>query len=309
MVKRKRLGKGLEDISHYFISPDPTDPSDPKKGRKEEDSNVQTVEGETRCQSVSIVDLFDPQRGALLTSRIGIELCKNGIRPLLIDADLRFPGIAFMLGLSIPGFSFIHYSQEKYKPSDFISTGPSGLKLLAPRLNIKDLSKMRMSHISQMFEALISVEGEIDVIILRQNKERITPLIEKAIFIIPALQTSMIRAYREIKAFISGGGKREAGIVITGVMDELTARNIYEKIAGCMELCYGMRPHFYGYLADVASSPSSHHPSISSLVSNICSIGPITAGGFRKGGSFFEGLRCLIGEDNLTGEEIASLLK
>lgn len=319
MVKRKRLGKGLEDISHYFISSDHTeDPADPEKDRKKGDSNVQAVEGETRCQSVSIVDLFDPHRGARLTSRIGIELSKNGIRTLLIDADTRFPGIAYMLGLSIPGYSFLHYSQEKYKPSDFISTGPSGLKLLAPRLNIKDLSKMRMSHISQMFEALISVEGETDVIILRQNKEGIATLVERAIFIIPALQTSMIRAYREIKAFIAGGGEKEAGIIITGapgivpgitpgiVINELSAVKAYDKIAGCMEIYSGKRPYFCGYLPDTEDEKD---PSISSLISHICKIGFSTGRMIKREDTFFERLRLLIRGDNLTGEEIVSLLK
>lgn len=297
MERRKRLGRGLEDISHYFISPDT------KNDQKKDDFTSQIVEAAPRCQAVSIVDLFDPKRGALLTARIGVTLCKDGIRTLMIDADTRFPSIAFMLGLSIPGYSFRHYLKDQYQPSDVIYTGPFGLKILAPRLNIKDISEMKMPNISLMLETLKSVEKEIDITILRQYEGKLQMLIEEAIFIIPASHTAMIRVYREIKSFIASGGKKGIGIIITDTMDELIAMKAYERIRKCIEMSCGTKPYFCGCLSDVAPS------SISSIVSHLSEIGLKTRGGAKGGRLFFERLQYLIGvANNITGEEMANLL-
>lgn len=290
MERRRRLGRGLEDISHYFISPDQ------KKG----DSPSVIVKGETRCQAVSIVDLFDPHREALLTSRIGVELCKKGIRTLVIDTDTRFPSIAFMLGLSIPGYSFKHYLQDQYQPSDMLYTGPFGLKLLAPRLNIRDT--VEMSYMSLMLDTLVSIEREIDIVIVRQYEDKFQPLIEEAIFIIPASYTGMIRAYREIKSFIAGVERKEIGIVVTKAMDELVVMKAYERLYGCIEMFCGIKPYLCGFLSDVATF------SISNIVSHISGILHNNNKEEKERRLFFERLRYLIGVDNLTSEEIANLI-
>lgn len=294
MQKRRRLGRGLEDISHYFIS------QDRKKG--DSTSLIEDEDDEIRYQVVSIVDLFEPRRSALFTSRIGIELCNHGIRTLVIDTDTRFPSIALMLGLSIPGYLFRHYFQEQYYPADIIYTGSSGLKLLAPRLSIKEICKMKTPDIVLMLKALISIEKEIDIVILRQNEDNLQSLIEEAVFIIPAFCTSMIRVYREVKSFVAGAERKRIGIVITDAADELAAVKAYEKISRCIEMSCGVKPYFCGYLSDISTFSTS---SIIGHISKVAIENRETVKGRRL---FFDRLRSLVGVDSLTDEEIANLL-
>jgi len=293
--KRRRLGRGLEDISHYFISPQQT------IDQKNEDSTCLRKDEVTKCQALSIVDILDPHRSAHLTSRIGVDLCKNGIRTLIIDADTRFPSVAFMLGLSIPGYSLTHYSQDQYQPTDMVYTGPFGLKLLAPRLSTQDVYKMKMSDVSLIFTALGAIEREIDIVILRQHESTFQPLIEEAVFIIPAFQTGMIRVYREVKSFVSGADGKKIGILIADAADEVSAIEAYEKIYRCIEMSCGIKPYSCGYLSDMATF------SVSNIVGHISEIALGNRGIGKERRLFFERLRYLIGIDNLTTKEMASL--
>jgi len=293
--KRRRLGRGLEDISHYFISPQQT--IDPKN----ENSTCLRKDEVNKCQTLSIVDMLDPNRSAHLTSRIGVELCKKGIRTLIVDADTRFPSVAFMLGLSIPGYSLTHYSQDQYQPTDMVYTGPFGLKLLAPRLSTQDVYKMKMSDVSLIFAALGAIEREIDIVILRQHESTFQPLIEEAVFIIPAFQTGMIRVYREVKSFVSGADGKKIGILIADAADEVSAIEAYEKISKCIEMSCGIKPYSCGYLSDMATF------SVSNIVGHISEIALGNRGIGKERRLFFERLRYLIGIDNLTTKEMASL--
>ncbi len=296
MQKRRRLGRGLEDISHYFISPNPSD------DQQKWDPASLTVDDEISGHAVSVIDLFDPHRGALFTSRIAIELSKNDIKTLVVDGDVRFPGIAFTLGFSIPGYSFKHYFQDQYLPSDIIYTGPFGLKLLAPRFHIKDVHKMKMPEVSLMLETLISIEKEIDIVILRQQENGLQPLIDEAIFLIPASHTSMIRVYREVKSFIAGGEGKRIGIVITDVTDESSAIGAYDKIYRCIERYCGIRPYFCGHVSEMATFSISNI--VASLSEKALNNRKVTNGGRL----FFDRLRYQIGVDNLTDEEVANLM-
>lgn len=296
MEKRRRLGRGLEDISHYFISPQQT------IEQKEEDSTCLQKDEATRRQAFSIVDVLDPRRSAHLTSRVGVELCKNGLRALIIDADTRFPSVAFMLGLSIPGYSLAHYSQDEYRPTDMVYTGPFGLKLLAPRLTIQEVSRMKMPDMSLMFDALEAMERETDIVILRHYDSGFLPFIEEAVFIVPAFQTGMIRGYREIKSFMAGAEEKKAGILVTDAADESSAREVYEKICKCIEMFCAMKPYSCGYLSQMATF------SVSNIVGRVSQM----ALGNKKIGKekrrlFFERLRYLTEMDTLSTREMKSL--
>jgi len=293
--KRRRLGRGLEDISHYFISPQQT------IDQKKEDLTCQRKDEAIRCQALSIVDMLEPHRSAQLISRIGVELCKKGFRTLIIDSDTRFPSVAFVLGLSIPGYSFTHYSQDQYQPTDMVYTGPFELKLLAPRLSIHDVCKIKMPDVSLIFTALEAIERETDIVILRQHESRLQPLIDEAVFIIPAFQTGMIRVYREVKSFVAGTAGKKIGILVSDAVDEVSAREVYGKISKCMEISCGIRPYFCGYLSDRTTF------SVSKIVGHISEIALDNRRMGKGRRLFFERLRYLIGNDNLTTKEMASL--
>src|SRR3989304_2711414 len=174
MKKPKRLGRGLEDISHYFVSQHQT-------GIKEHPVLHETV-ARNQYKSVSFVDITDPQRGAGLCAEVGIGLSRNGIRVLLIDADVRFPGISFMLGLSLPGFSLEHYYQDRYEPSDIVCTGPYGVKLLAPHLSVNDVSSKSQTKKSRISHSSNSTDSWPRLAMLRMCNPNIKPIIDEALF-------------------------------------------------------------------------------------------------------------------------------
>lgn len=241
MKKTKRLGRGLEDISHYFVSQ--------HKAIAKEPAPHCELQDQGQYKSVSIVDTDDPRRGAALCANVGIELSQKGIRVLLIDADSRFPGISFMLGLSLHGFSIEHYYQERYAPSDIVYTGPYGVRLLAPHLSFDDSIPRAHAKLSLMLETLKSIEQETDIVIVRQFEDHINPVIDDALFVVPVLTAPLIDSYREIRKFMAADDRKKAGVLVYGAGGECAAVELYEKISRCAEMSYGSRPYYIGDLA------------------------------------------------------------
>ena len=297
MKKQKRLGRGLEDISHYFVSRNQTSIN--------EHSLLHEPLVQNQYKSVSIIDITDPQRGASLCAEVGIGLSQNGIRALLIDADVRFPGISFMLGLSLPGFSLEHYYQDRYEPSDIVCTGPYGVKLLAPHLSIEDVNSKSQTQKSLMLDTLKSIEAETDIVIIRQFEDYINPIIDEALFVVPALTESLISSYRKIKRFMTAYDRKKAGVLISGAGEEQTAVEVYEKICRCTEMSYGTRPHFLGNLyAEEAGSSAFDSSSLENIVSYLTEIASQNRAMEGRKNLFFDRLRNLACGDEISPMEM-----
>ena len=302
MEKKKRLGRGLKEISHYFIS------SDRNIKTKEEQSDSQKEEACPACHVVSVIDLFNPGRAALLTTKICQSLCKNGLRTLAIDVEERFPGVAFTLGCSIPGYLFSHFLTDSCKPDDLIYMLPSGLNILEPRLNIDDMQKMNTEDISSMLDILSAIESNTDVIVMRGYDHRITPLIRDALFVIEGGEkghTPLINAYNVIKSFIACSVNTEItdiGIVVTGAAGETEASSIYERIKKCSELYTSITPFYYGYLPVIDNTTSA-----SPITSNIIERLKTKTQKDKRPIHFFEKLKTLVIKDYITQGELAAL--
>ena len=296
-MKKKRLGKGLEDISHFFISQD----------QNKEDTAALAVEERPKCHVLSVVDLFNPHRGALFTSKLSLKFCKSGSRTLVVDTDTRFPSVAFTLGVSKPGYSLSHYFQDKYQPEDILCPAPFGLKLLAPHLDTKYSPEMDKQAMGLLIELLASIEKDTDIIVLRHYKKEILPLIKDVIFFVPVSHSSMIMAYREIKTFISAGDNKRVGLIITDNENEDIGRRAYDKITECLEIYCGIRPYLFGYLPDI----SGH--SISAVLDGIEQSNYIHANENKDKeideDTFFGRLQYLTGKNNITQWEISRLLR
>ncbi len=300
MKKSKRLGRGLEDISHYFVSQNQTIIN--------EQSPLSEPFTRNQYKSVSIVDVDDPQRGAGLCAEVGIGLSQNGIKVLMIDADIRFPGISFMLGLSLPGFSLEHYYQEGYEPSDIVCTGPYGVKLLAPHLSSDDVSSKPHSNKTLMLDTLKSIETEADIVIVRQFEDYINPIIDEALFVVPVLSASLISSYREIKKFMTADDRKKAGIVVAGDGTEHTAMAVYEKICRCMDMSYGARPYFLGNLyAEQAVDTSFDKSSVKNIVSHLTEIASQNRSLEGRKRLFSDRLRNLANGDEISPAEMEYL--
>lgn len=300
MKKTKRLGRGLEDISHYFISNN-------QAGICEHPSPHESS-FRNQYRSVSIVDISDPQRGAGLCARVGMELSQKGIKVLLIDADSRFPGISFMLGLSLHGFSMDHYYQERYVPSDIVYTGPYGVKLLAPHLTIDGVSPKSQKTMSLMLDTLKSIEQETDIVIIRQFEDYISPIIDEALFVVPAVTASLISSYRAIKKFMTADDRKKAGVLVAGAGKEYTAFETYEKICRCSEMSYGARPYCVGTLFPEEADASELDPScFANIVSHLKDIALQNREIKGRKRLFFERLRNLACGDEVTPMEMEYL--
>ncbi|MCC6543112.1 MAG: hypothetical protein IT392_01250 [Nitrospirae bacterium] len=300
MKKQKRLGRGLEDISHYFVSQNQTDAN--------ELSLLHEPLTQNKYKSVSIVDIADPQRGASLCAEVGAALSQNGVRVLLIDADVRFPGISFMLGLSLPGVSLEHYYQDRYEPSDLVCIGPYGVRLLAPHLSVDDIKSSSQTQKYLMLDTLKSIEAETDIIIIRQFEDYINPIIDEALFVVPADTASIINSYREIKKFMTTDDRKKAGILVSRGGEEQTAVEVYEKICRCSEISFASQPYLLGDLfAEESGGSLLETSSVKKIVSHFTQVASQNSAIEGRKILFFDRLRNLACGDGISPIEMEYL--
>jgi len=96
-MKTKRLGRGLEEISHIFLSSEADSPKESKEARKIEKPPVKNSVPLT--PAIGITGGADRQIGIFALANIAIELARQGYRVLVIDDDPGAANVTRSMGL------------------------------------------------------------------------------------------------------------------------------------------------------------------------------------------------------------------
>ena len=144
--------------------------------------------------------------------------------------------------------------------------------------------------------------------IIRQFEDYINPIIDEALFVVPALTASLISSYREIKRFMTADDRKKAGVLISGGGNEHTAVEVYEKICMCTEMSSGTRPHFLGNLDPEESGGSLFDSSsVENIVSYLSEIASQNRAIEGRKSLFFDRLRNLACGDEISPMEMGYL--
>ncbi|KPL17110.1 MAG: hypothetical protein AMJ92_12080 [candidate division Zixibacteria bacterium SM23_81] len=208
MKNHKRLGKGLEDISHLFLSTDEKQrtssqelpaPSPPvKKNTEHHFPRVVAVTGDHRSLEKSF-----------LVSNLAIELARRGHQVRVLDADLNFPDQPFLWGLR-PGESMAYWAmaQENAQESQVVLQGPYGSRLLCLDIDFSKLSALPETIRRRLLARLMAFEADAQVMLvdvsasLNSNSRLILQMAHQIVVLVPSDHLGMIDAYAAIKRIL-----------------------------------------------------------------------------------------------------------
>ena len=197
MKQTKKLGRGLEDFSHLFIS----SPSDSPKNLPENprDSVSKEREVETPPRSICFLSHRSLDERSFLVINLAREMARSGKKVLVLDGDFSLPRLNMLMkGTAVTPLS--HFITRNGKAHEaFLEE--SGMRLISLDVDLSTLSALEQGDRARLMESFKLLEEESDLILAVASSDFIPHVktllhaVDEAIVITPHPIAEMINAY------------------------------------------------------------------------------------------------------------------
>ena len=252
MKQTKKLGRGLEDFSHLFIS----SPADAKKPLPETCQCPSVQEKAVKSSSRSICILSHRSLGerAFLVINLALEIARQGKKVLVLDGDFNIPRLAmFMKGFTAtPLAHFI--TPHGQSVEDIHET--DGVTFISLDVDLSTLSALGQDERRRFTARLNKLEEQSDVILVVASPSCIHHMktlihaVDEVMVITPHPLAEMINAYGLIKLLFQMKENVRVGIVSSSVTNASQADMIFEKMKRAVDKFLHKPLYNYGFLPD-----------------------------------------------------------
>jgi flagellar biosynthesis protein FlhG len=252
MKQTKKMGRGLEDFSHLFLS----SPSE----KKTEKSDVKVKEG-TDCDK----NLSVPARTLCITSdkgvhersavaiQLALEIARQGRNIVLFDADFSLPRLGMLIDDSVQQNSLMHLIDSKEEETHTVGDY-KGITLITVDADIStchSLSSLEREVLENNFNA---IEENADVILVVISPEMpdlmraFLKVVSEIMVIVPQPVAEMINAYGVIKTIFNYTNTARVGVLASRVTSPSQADAVCSKMQRVAEKFLHKPLNSYGYL-------------------------------------------------------------
>lgn len=246
MDARKRLGKGLEDISHLFISREATTPSEPSK----EEAVPERSSPGIQKRYVLVSAIAEPPV-AVWAFNFATALSRVGRRCLVIENHVSRPSLAQLMNLPPVRTSLTEFLSQ---PDKEVTVGdPEGVRLLAFPVRQSEFKGMRPEECDILFEILKREEEGADCVIATIDGQSNDPSL---LDLVRVFRDGVVvghvgdpaGAYRCIKLLIHHHPEIQVGLVLFGSTQDRKADGVVERLTAGVRKFLDRQLHYYGLL-------------------------------------------------------------
>lgn len=168
-------------------------------------------------------------------ANIAVTAARAGRRVLVIDADLGLANIEILLGLK-PRYNLGDVLNRGVPVEEVLCQGPEGISLLPAGSGVQSLTHLDDQAKLRLVSALDPVAELFDLVLIDsgagigENVLFFVGAAQEAILVVSPEPTSLVDAYAAVKVLSQQAGVRTFNVVINPVVDELTARGIFQKL-------------------------------------------------------------------------------
>ncbi|MBI1821870.1 MAG: hypothetical protein HY036_09585 [Nitrospirae bacterium] len=201
--KERPVSKGLEEISHFFLSNVPSEAQKKNVGLNPFESSLKFKK---KKRVLPFLSLCSNIPSSFFTCNIGLDLARQGKEVFVIDVEKRQPNVESTFGLKPAslGLSDILYPSE----NKIFKTVESHLRILDFRLELVSLPSAQKERDKKLLELLSREEAFSEWMLINlpktnrllQNPEWVSRVNEIVIFMDSQPQ-NLIETYAFIKAF------------------------------------------------------------------------------------------------------------
>ena len=160
MENRKRLGKGIEDISHFFLSSSKS--SDLKRPLSEDKSPIGL--SSNRHRIIAVTSQTPKMPAMYWSSQLAIALSECGENVLMVDVGTKPDQLASLLNPIVIYPSFVDFLNQ---PDTTITVeAPGGFRVLSFQILLEELRQFDPKDCERLFGVLLDEEQDADVLLL-----------------------------------------------------------------------------------------------------------------------------------------------
>jgi flagellar biosynthesis protein FlhG len=251
MKQTKKMGRGLEDFSHLFLSSPSEKPE--KSDEKVKDAAEQEKSLSVPARTLCITSDKGVHERSFVAIQLALEISRRGRNIVLFDADFRLPRLGMLIDDSIEQNSLMHLmesnGQEKHTVRDY-----KGITLITVDADLStchSLSPRQLSVLENNFNVL---EEKADVILIVISPEMTDLMktflkgVSEIMVVVPQPVAKMINAYGVIKSVFNYNSTARVGVLASRVTSPSQAEAIFAKMQQVVEKFLHKSLCNYGYL-------------------------------------------------------------
>jgi len=264
MRRERKLGRGLEDFSHFFLSSG-AEKADPLSSKP--NGGGETKGPATPARVICITSNRKVKERTFLTVNLALEIAGQGKKVLVVDADFSLPRLCMLMGNSTPG-SILHLisnNGEKEISTEFIH----GVSLITLDVDISDLSSLGASEQTSIMRFFSQAEEKADILLVTVSSTFIRHMIailkasSDIVVITPQQVNELVYAYGMLKTVFQVNSDACVGIVSSRISVPDQAEAVFEKMQKTVKRFLDKPLCNYGYLPDdpeISQSIASRKP-------------------------------------------------
>jgi len=189
----------------------------------------------------------------MLTANLAILAAKRGKRVLIIDADLGLANVEIVFGVK-PKRHLGDLLDPNVAVEDVLIEARPNIHILPAASGLQHLTSLREEEKVRLLSSLDNLSDRFDLVLLDSgagigdNVLFFVGIAQEIILVVTPEPTSLVDAYAAVKVFSQQVGVKDFGVVVNQVVDELAARDVYQKLCSLTDRFLSVRIRHLGYI-------------------------------------------------------------
>ena len=252
MKQSKKMGRGLEDFSHLFLSSPSEKPE--QRDEKVKESTEREKSLSVPARSLCITSDKGVHERSVVAIQLALEIARRGKNIVLFDADFSLPRLGMLIDDSVQQKSLMHLidSNEQETPAVGDYKGINLITVDADISTCHSLSSHEREVLANHFNA---IEENADVILVVIAPE-VTALmraflnvVNEIMVVVPQPVAEMINAYGVIKSIFNCNSAARVALLASRVTPPSQAEAVFTKMQQVVDKFLHKSLYSYGYLS------------------------------------------------------------
>jgi flagellar biosynthesis protein FlhG len=189
----------------------------------------------------------------MLTANLAVLGAKRGKRVLVIDADLGLANIEIAFGVK-PKRHMGDLLNPDVAPDDVLIEVRPGIHVLPAASGVRQLTQLGEEEKLRLINTLDGLADRFDLVLIDSgagigdNVLFFVGVAQEIILVVTPEPTSLVDAYAAVKVLSQHMGLKDFGVVVNSVVDEMAARDVFQKLVTLADRFLSVRIRHLGYV-------------------------------------------------------------
>jgi flagellar biosynthesis protein FlhG len=189
----------------------------------------------------------------MLTANLAVLGAKRGKRVLVIDADLGLANVEIVFGVK-PKRHVGDLLNPDVAAEDVLIEVRPRIHILPAASGVQQLTQLGEEDKLRLIDALDAVSERFDLVLIDSgagigdNVLFFVGVAQEVVLVVTPEPTSLVDAYAAVKVLSQQMGLKDFGVVVNSVVDEMAARDVFQKLVALADRFLSVRIRHLGYV-------------------------------------------------------------